>query len=318
MTWNVIVVGVDLSPESLRAAELAAKIAAATHAQLVPVHAVPAIPAIPDVVGINPMPVYSPELQDVITRSSRAQVERELHNVLPAAALRQLEVQVGPAPFIIADVARSRRADLVVLGGKHHGALARGLGRSTAHYLVRTLDMPVLVVAQSAEAIRKVLAAVDISTVSSPMLEAAEQLAKQLGAQLRLLHVVEPFRLAHLGSDQWDEGAYYRSSEENFDRLASPFKAIAKQDRVIRTGLAAETIAEEAGAWQADLVVVGSHGKGWVDRILIGSTTERLVTELPTSILVVPARQIRQKPVASKAAQRSRKHRARRAVKGAA
>jgi nucleotide-binding universal stress UspA family protein len=318
MTWKVIVVGVDLSPESLRAVELAAKIATATHAQLVPVHAVPAIPVFADVVGLNPMPVISPELQDVVTRSSRAQVVRELQNALPATAVRQLEVQVGPAPFVIADVARSRRADLVVLGGKHHGALARGLGRSTAHYLVRTLDMPVLVVAQSAEPIRKVLAAVDISTVSSRMVEAAEQLANFLGAQLRLLHVVEPFRMTHLAPDQWDEQAYYRSSQEIYDRFASPFKAIAKQDRVIRNGLAAEAITEEAGAWQADLVVVGSHGKGWVDRILIGSTTERLVTELPTSILVVPAQQIRQKPVASKAPQRSRKRRTRRGAKGAA
>jgi Universal stress protein family len=64
--------------------------------------------------------------------------------------------------------------------------------------------------------------------------------------------------------------------------------------------------------------VVGSHGKGWVDRILIGSTTERLVTELPTSILVVPARPIRQERVASRAPQRSRKRRTRRAAKGAA
>jgi len=315
---NVIVVGVDLSPESLRAVEVAAHIATATHAQLVPVHAVPAIPVFPEVVGISPMPAFSPELQNVVTSSSRAQVERELQRVLPAAAVRQLEVQVGPAPIIIADVARRRRADLVVLGGKHHGALARGLGRSTAHYLVRTLDMPVLVVAQSADHIRKVLAAVDISTVSSRMVEAAEQLASLLGAQLRLLHVVEPFRMTHLGPDQWDEGAYYRSSQQSFDRFASPFKAIAKQDRVIRTGLAAEAIAEEAGAWQADLVVVGSHGKGWVDRILIGSTTQRLVTELPTSILVVPARSIRQQRVASKAPSRSRKRRTKRAAKGAA
>jgi nucleotide-binding universal stress UspA family protein len=315
MTWNVIVVGVDLSPESLRAVEVAAHIATATNAQLVPVHAVPAIPVFADVTGLNPMPVYSPELQDVVTSSSRARVERELQSVLPATAVRPLEVQVGPAPLVIADVARRRQADLVVLGGKHHGALARGLGRSTAHYLVRTLDMPLLVVAQSAAPIRKVLAAVDFSALSIPMVEAARQLAKLLDAHFRLLHVVEPFRMTHLAPDQWDEGAYYRSSQEIFDRFAAPFKAIAKGDRVIRNGLAAETIVEEAGAWQADLIVVGSHGKGWVDRILIGSTTERLVTELPTSILVVPAKTIRQKPVKSKAPQRSHKRRTR-GVKG--
>jgi hypothetical protein len=34
-------------------------------------------------------------------------------------------------------------------------------------------------------------------------------------------------------------------------------------------------------------VVVGSHGKGWVDRVLIGSTTERLLATLPAGLLVV-------------------------------
>jgi nucleotide-binding universal stress UspA family protein len=58
----------------------------------------------------------------------------------------------------------------------------------------------------------------------------------------------------------------------------------------VRTGVAAETIAEEAGTWHADLIVMGSHGKGWVDRVLVGSTTERLVTELPASIMVVPVK----------------------------
>ena len=41
--------------------------------------------------------------------------------------------------------------------------------------------------------------------------------------------------------------------------------------------------------WGADLVVLGSHGKGWVDRMLLGSTTERLLSHLPTSMLVIPS-----------------------------
>jgi len=39
-----------------------------------------------------------------------------------------------------------------------------------------------------------------------------------------------------------------------------------------------------------DLVIVGSHGKGWVDRVLLGSTTERLLNKLPCPVLVIPVR----------------------------
>ena len=307
MAWRPIIVGVDHSPESLRAAEVAAAIAHAAGAPLIPVHAVPVAPVLTGLVGIEPMPVFPPELHDDLKRISRAQLVRELEPVLPASAVRRLEVCTGSGPFVIAEVARKWRAELVVLGGKRHGALARGLGRSTAHYLVRTLDIPLLVVGDARQPISKVLTAADLSTVSTPTVDAAERFAKLFGARLRLLHVVEPIRFTHLLPDQWDAAAYERKSRQIFGRFAAGFKSVAQEDRVVRTGLPAEAIAEEASAWQADVLVVGSHGKGWVDRILVGSTTERLVTELSTSIMVVPVKAIRHARAASKASRGSRK-----------
>ena len=307
MAWKPIIVGVDHSPESRRAAEVAAAIAHAAGAPLIPVHAVPVVPVLTGLVGIEPTPVFSPELQDDLDRISRAQLVRELEPLLPASAVRRLDVRTGPGPFVIAEAARKGRAELVVLGGKRHGALARGLGRSTAHYLLRRLDIPVLVVGDSTRPITKVLAAADLSAASLPTVEAAERFAKLLGARLRLLHVVEPIRFTHLLPDQWDEAAYERQSREVFGRFAAGFKGVVEEDRVVRRGLPAEVIAEEASAWQADVLVVGSHGKGWVDRILVGSTTERLVTELSTSIMVVPVKAIRHARAASKASRGSRK-----------
>ena len=57
---------------------------------------------------------------------------------------------------------------------------------------------------------------------------------------------------------------------------------------VVRHGTALETILREAADWRADLVVVASHGKGPVKRMLVGSVTEGLINHLPTSLLVVP------------------------------
>lgn len=290
MPAKPIVVGVDHSPEARRAAELAARIAEAAGVPLIPVHAVPVVPLVDGALGLVPMRVFSPELQDEVTRASRAEVVRSLERLLPATSVRRLEVHTGPAAFVIAEVARQRRAQLVVLGGKKHGALARGLGRSTARYLVRTLDAPLLIVAGAASKISRVLAALDLSAASLPTLKAAHRLAQLLGAQLRVLHVVEPLPFAHLMPGGLDEAAYHRGSQEIFHGIVARLKAVREADRVVRSGSPAEMIAEEAAAWHADLLVVGSHGKGWVDRILLGSTTERLVTELPTSVLVVPVK----------------------------
>src|SRR5438874_2107797 len=59
-------------------------------------------------------------------------------------------------------------------------------------------------------------------------------------------------------------------------------------ERLVRYGRPVETLLREATTWQADLLVVGSHGRGWAERVLVGSVTERLLNHLPTSVLVVP------------------------------
>ena len=303
MTWNPIVVGIDASPASLRAASVAARIADAAGAELIPVHAVPIVPVFNGAAGMELGPVYSGEVQDSLVRASREQVTKAVEGVLPAAAIARLVVESGPAPFVLTEVARKHRAVMVVLGGKPHGALARGLGRSTAHHMVRTLDVPVLVVGGSDAPMANVLAAVDLSAASLPTIVAAEQMTSLLGAHLRLLHVVEPLRFSDVMPDLWDQRAYDKRSQDAFTRLVSRFPAVAADNRVVLSGVAADTITEAAGAWRADLIVVGSHGKGWVDRLLVGSTTERLVTELPASVLVVPT-SVRRAPPAQRRARR--------------
>lgn len=285
MAPKPIVVGVDDSPEARRALALAWRIAEAAHAQLVIVHAVPDLWL---ATGLDETPVVLPEVQDALTSSARKQVERVVDEVLPSSAARRIEVRTGPAAFAIAEVARQRRAELVVLGGRQHGAFARGLGRSTAHDLVRTIDLPVLVAGHVVGAVTRVLVAVDLSSAAIPTIKAAERFAKLLGARLRIMHAVEPFPLAYLPLDALDQVEFERRSCESFQRLIAPLAAIVQEDQVVRTGRAVETIVEEAVAWRADLVVVGSHGKGWVDRLLVGSTTERLLNALPGSVVVIP------------------------------
>lgn len=280
-----IVVGVDDSAESIRALIIAWTIAEAAHAPLVVVHAVPDLWL---ATGLNETPVVMPEVQRTLTQGARQRIERLIQEVIPRAATTSLQVLTGPAAFAIAEVARKRRAELVVLGGRHHGTLARGLGRSTAHYLVRTIDVPVLVVGAGTAPFTRVLAAVDLSSAAIPTLKAAERLAKLLSGRLRIVHVVEPLRLLYLPVDALDQVAFERRAREDFETLTASLPALVREDEIIRTGEAVETIVEETLAWKADLVVVGSHGKGWVDRLLVGSTTERLLNILPTSVLVVP------------------------------
>jgi hypothetical protein len=63
---------------------------------------------------------------------------------------------------------------------------------------------------------------------------------------------------------------------------------------------ALDGIRGEAAEWRAGLLVVGSHGKGWGTPMLVGSVTEQLVNDLPTSLLVVPTAVVATEPEADR------------------
>ncbi len=178
-------------------------------------------------------------------------------------------------------------AGLVVLGGKHHSTLGRWIVGSTAHTLVRTLDIPLLVTARHPWPVRRVMAAVDLSDAADPTVKTAARFADLFGAELHVVHAVEPLPIlgdTPLGlsdDDVYDHARRYL--EEHLWPHLDPEVTTG-----MRRGSAADAIAAEAADRQADLVILGSHGKGWVDRILIGSVTERVLSALPTSLLVVP------------------------------
>jgi len=285
MKWQPIIAGVDGSAESLRAASLAWRIARAADTRCVLVHAVPEL-WVPG--GLSPL-VNSPEAFDMLVAEMRQHIAKEVGSEIPEAIRHSLVARPGRPGVVLDLVARELEAGLVVVGGRHHGALARGLGGSTAHHLVRTSPAPVLVVEASGRAPRRVLVATDLSAAASATLSTAARYAELFDAQIRIVHVVEPAKFPTVVPLSLDMSAFEERSRAEFERLVEvELSRVQSDDRVVRRGRADEEIAEEAVAWRADLVVLGSHGKGWIDRLLIGSTTERLLNRLPTSLLVVP------------------------------
>lgn len=300
MKWQPIIAGVDGSPESFRAASLAWRIARKAQAQFVLVYAVPEVWA-PG--GIAPL-VNGPDIFAMLVSHVRDEIAKELGSEIPAAIRDAMVARPGRPGVVLDEVAREFGAGLVVVGGRHHGALARGLGGSTAHHLIRTSPVPVLVVEASSHAPQRILVATDLFGAAGPTLSVAGRYADLLEAQLRVIHVVEPAKFPTVVPLSLDMSVFEERSRVDFTRLVErELSRVPPDERVVRGGLADEEIAEEVAAWHADLLVLGSHGKGWIDRLLIGSTTERLLNRLPTSLLVVPIK----KPAARRPARQERK-----------
>jgi nucleotide-binding universal stress UspA family protein len=284
MTWRPVVVGVDPSPEGVQAAAAGLAVAQATSAPCHLVH-VAKEPTAPH------LPTRDRErLAEGWTAAARGAVEEYLRNRVQPEALERLEVRVGNPTWMLAQAVTQHRAELLVLGGKHHAAPVRWFGGSTVHNAVRTIDVPLLVVTAPMTTFHRVLVAVDQSDAAALALHAAQRFSNAFAATLRVLHVVEPLPSVPDVGVQLNEEEHIRLAEASTNELLDAAAPGRQLDRVVRVGAPARSIADEAAEWKADLVIVGSHGKGWVDRVLLGSTTERLLNRLPTSVLVVPVR----------------------------
>lgn len=281
MSWKPILVGVDASPQAVEAATFASRMAASAGATCRLIHATRDAIVAPEV-------PESARYRDALAQQARALVMTTLEDALPPPLLETLVVRLGPTPVVLKQAAAELGAELIVLGGKHHSALGRWIGGSTSLDVARTAEVPLLVTA-GPTAIRRVLAAVDISGAARPTIAAAERYATMLGAQLRVVSVLEPLPVIPNVTPPYDASEYYAMSEELLQREVWSLVQTTEADRVVRYGLAVDTIVREAAEWSADLLVVGSHGKGWAERLLVGSVTERLLNHLPTSLLVIPA-----------------------------
>jgi nucleotide-binding universal stress UspA family protein len=141
---------------------------------------------------------------------------------------------------------------------------------------------------------RKIVAATDFSEASALALDAAIALAGEQGATLHVLHVVEEPVMAAA----WTEGytldlpTLHENLVEEAERSLTVIQAAHPGVHITTQALVgrpADTILEVASEQHADLVVVGSHGRGGLTRLLLGSVAENVVRHAPCAVLTVRA-----------------------------
>jgi nucleotide-binding universal stress UspA family protein len=147
---------------------------------------------------------------------------------------------------------------------------------------------------------RKVLVATDLSDASQPALRAGLELARRFGAAVNVIYVTMPpypsnhWYVPHIGDDAEMLHAISAREQEaaraTLDRTVSeivagdPSLAVTAE---IKTGVPADVILETAEAIGADLIVVGTHGRHGVERLLLGSVAERVSRKARCSVLTV-------------------------------
>ncbi len=149
-------------------------------------------------------------------------------------------------------------------------------------------------------AFKKILAAIDFSEITETVLGKAAELAKLTNATLIIMNVVEkeiPILISEgivVPSIDLDtfEKLYEKLSEKAKEKLEGIAKDIEKNYKispeiVVDVGEPFDLILEAAERKNVDLIVVGSHGKKGIERLLIGSVSEKIARKAKCSVLIV-------------------------------
>ena len=143
---------------------------------------------------------------------------------------------------------------------------------------------------------KRILVPVDGSATSKAGLREAISLAKGQGAQLKLVHVADQHYIALMGLESSGAIGEMMESTKRAGRgilrsaEAAAQKAGVKASTVLVetvTGPAADPIVKQAKKWRADLIVLGTHGRRGVRRLLMGSDAEQIVRYAPVPVMLV-------------------------------
>ncbi len=142
-----------------------------------------------------------------------------------------------------------------------------------------------------------ILVAVDLSGATERVVQVAERIAKPMSAIVRLLHVAEA-EPDFVGYDAGPEvvrdqvAKEYRDEHRGVQAHAEALRqADIEASALLIRGPIIETILNEAQRFEADLLIVGSHGFGAMYDLLVGSSSRGVLKRSEIPVLVVPVRE---------------------------
>lgn len=143
---------------------------------------------------------------------------------------------------------------------------------------------------------KRILVPIDGSPTSNLGLDEAIRLAKDQGAKLRLFHLVNEY-VAVSGAEgtAWYAGDLIEALRQAGKKIIEKAEALARRNGLAPEsvmlesfgGRAADFIVRQANDWKADLIVLGTHGRRGVKRLVMGSDAEQVVRTTRVPVLLV-------------------------------
>jgi nucleotide-binding universal stress UspA family protein len=204
-------------------------------------------------------------------------------------------------------LARAKQMGLLVIGTHGRSGFDRLVLGSVTEKVLRKAECPVLIVPRaapgtafgSAVVFKRILCPIDFSDASTNALNYAMSLAQEADAQLTVLHVMtyemeltpdmneSLLALSHLGRERFRKACEDDSRERLKAAVPETVRAYCAVETLLATGKPYREILRVATEQHSDLIVVGVHGRGAVDRMFFGSTTQHVVRQAACPVLTI-------------------------------
>lgn len=283
---KTLLAAIDLESGSTLVVNRAAELAMRLNAQLHLVHVVD-----------DALTLYEPMVEISVRHRLKQAAEsalQTLFDLLPPQlqAHSRYQVVLGKPHQALAKYISQAQADLLIVGRHHIEPLRDLFIGTTAERLLRHCDIPLLMVStDSVEPYLQVMAATDFSRSSHHALQAALWLAPD--ANMQLIHVCDPPFMGFVRYEQDDLDSLLaekkaRLAQEIASEMAY-FLADDDQSRIqsqVLTGNAQLCLTDAVELHRPQLLVLGTHGRQGISRLLIGSVATHFLSSLPCDILV--------------------------------
>lgn len=293
---RTVLIGTSLGEESDQVVRTGLAVARATGARVHLVHGVE-LDRLPMDLDVG----AGAELEGEIIARHREELDRQIERLeIQSSELAGSEVRAGSPYRILAEAARQTGAGLIVVGATGSGPLAAELLGSTADRVLRKAFCPVLVVRGGLPVPpRRVLAPVDLSKLSGDVFHCGLHLLGQLAGPRAVNHEIH-VRVVHAlsfldalavrqrtGGKPLDE--IERSTAEELRRflLENRTEAPVRLEAAVLPGEARVEILRDLEEHPADLLMMGTHGRGGLDRLVLGSVASTIARKAPCSVLVI-------------------------------
>jgi nucleotide-binding universal stress UspA family protein len=287
ITIHKILCPVDFFPASDAAVNYAAGLAANYDASVHLFHVItPLLPSTYDYA------LDTVEIMKSLEQSATEEMKRLLARTREAGVRAEVEIRVGDVYDEIKRAIQVQKPELVVMGTHGRRGVERWFMGSTTEKLMRHSPVPLLTISASGEKLsaaprfRRIMVTTDFSDGTPDALAHAFSVAQENEAQITLLHVVHD--VAADISGKYRDSLIRGVEKQLQDLIPAEAKNWCDVNTRVETGVPYRIILRMLEDEKVDLLVMNIHGKGMLDRAMLGSTAERVVRAASCPVMLIP------------------------------